>query len=317
MLKGVKVKDFYLQAKSKIPIEIVAENGGMWRMVYETTVNRPALAIAGFYEHFAHRRIQVLGMAEYDFLASKNESEQKDCFRQLFGKKIPCLVLCRNKRAYPEMLEIARQYRIPIFRTPLITREFINSATLVMENIAAPTQHIQGTMVDIKGMGVLIEGVSGIGKSEAAITLVMRGHSLVSDDVTIIKRTGERTLIGYAPEAIRYHLELRGVGIIHVPSLFGIGSVCDEKQLDMIVSLKKSDDAENIENRDISMAQKTRVILGVNVPYITLPVAAGRELANMIEVAALNAKLLKLGHDAAKELDAKLMKRLLEKGKEA
>ncbi len=315
MSKGVKVKEFYLQARGKIPIEILAENGGMGRIIQETTVNRPALAIAGFYEHFAHRRIQVLGMAEYDFLASKNEHQRKECFRELLSKRIPCLVLCRNKKAYPELLEMAKRYRIPIFRTPLITREFINSATLVMENIAAPTQYVQGTMVDIKGMGVLIEGVPGIGKSEAAITLVMRGHALVADDVTIIKRTGERTLIGYAPETTRYHLELRGVGIIHVPSLFGVGSVCDEKQLDMIVTLKRSDDIENIENRDISMAQKTRVLLGVNVPHIVLPVAAGRELANMIEVAALNHKLLKLGHDAAKELDVKLMKHLLERGK--
>lgn len=249
------------------------------------------------------------------FLESKTKEERMECFRKLFERHIPCIVVCRNKKIYPEMIEVAKNYHVPILRTSLITREFINLATVVMENLAAPTIKIPGTMIDIKGMGVLIEGEPGIGKSEAAITLVMRGYALVSDDVTVLKRTGERTLIGYSPEVTKYHLELRGVGIIHVPSLFGVGSVTDEKQLDLIVTLKKSDDMENIINRDISMAHKSRIILGVSIPHITIPVAPGRELANMIEVATLNERLIRLGHDAAKELDIKLMERLAAKRK--
>ncbi len=301
---AITVSDFFKSAGEKTSIELVAGEAGLSRLIHEPAINRPGLALAGFFRHFPFRRIQVLGMAENEYLAKMPQAQRSASLRTLFEKHIPCLVVSRNRKVLPEVLDLSSEFKVPLLRTPLITGVFINMATLIMEHLSAPRLIVQGTMLDIMGVGVLIEGRPGIGKSESALSLVERGHSLVSDDVTVLRKVNERTIMGASSATTRYHIEIHGLGIIHVPSLFGVASVKDEDILDLIVTLRKADEVEDCELGVVSLK---RDLLGVEVPVVTIPVAPGRVLADVIEVATLNEKLKRLGHDAAKELDQKLM----------
>lgn len=301
---AISVKDFFQAVSDKTPLGMVDGNKGLARIIHDPAIHRPGLALAGFFRHFAYRRVQVIGMAEHDYLASLSRARRYVALRGLFNRHIPCLVICRNRKPCPEIVEISRIYRVPVFRSPMITGAFINAATLIMENLFSPTLTVQGTMVDIRGIGVLIEGRPGIGKSEVALALIVRGYSLVADDLTILRRHDDRTIVAGSSPVTRYHMELRGLGIIHVPSLFGVASVREEKNLDLIVTLRK---VNELEDQGLGMVPASRNVLGVTLPHITVPVAPGRELAHIIEVASMNEKLKHLGHDAAKELDEKLM----------
>lgn len=309
---AVTVRRFHEDACDKCKLELVGGEKGLDRVIREPAINRPGLALAGFLRHFAFRRIQVLGMAENEYLLSLPPARRNAGLRRLFESRIPCVVVTRNRAVLPEISALAREFNVPLFRSPLVTGPFINAATLAMERLAAPCTTRQGTMVDILGIGVLIEGKPSIGKSEAALALVERGHSLVADDLVLF-RLAEHGVIGAALPATRYHIEIRGLGIIHVPSLFGVSSVREEKSLDLVVTLK---DIGEVENSGGGHEPKFCELLGVKIPSITVSVASGRELGNIINVAALNEKLKKLGHDAAKELDeglmAKMSKRALE-----
>ncbi|MDO9541740.1 MAG: HPr(Ser) kinase/phosphatase [Kiritimatiellia bacterium] len=299
----ITVKDFIDAAKEKTFLEVVTGEIGLSRIIHESAIHRPGLALAGCFEHFAFRRIQVLGLAEMEYLATMPAKNRRASLSRLFGQHIPCMVVCRNRKIHPEFLELARRFKIAVLRTPMITGKFVNAATLIMEKLMSPSITMQGTVVDIMGMGVMIEGKPGIGKSEAALVLVIRGYSLVADDLTILHRLDPRTIIASSVPITRYHLGIRGLGIIHIPSLFGVASVRNEKNLDLIVTLK---DAEQFAGEGIESPGQWRDILGVQIPNIVIPVAPGRDLSSIIEVAALNEKLKHLGHDAAKELDEKI-----------
>jgi len=300
---AVTVKDFIDAAKEKTFLEMVTGGMGLGRIIHESAIHRPGLALDGFFEHFAFRRIQVLGMAEMEFLAAMPAKHRRASLRRLFEHHIPCIVICRNRKIHPEIMELARHFKTAVLRTPMITGKFVNTATLYMESLMAPSVTIQGTVVDIKGIGVMIEGKPGIGKSEAALGLVIRGYSLVADDLTIMHRIDQRTIVATSVPITRYHLEIRGLGIIHIPSLFGVAAVRNEKNLDLIVTLKHFD---QFAGEGIGSSGLKRDILGVQIPNLVIPVAPGRDLATIIEVAALNETLKRLGHDAAKELDEKI-----------
>lgn len=301
----VTVDDFLKAAKARLEVELVAGAGGVGRRIDEAAMNRPGLALTGFYQYFAPRRIQILGHAEMAYLAALSETERYDRLKQLFSHHIPCVVVTRRHRVLPELLKLAEEFRVAVLRTPLITKNFINGATLVMEDLTAPRMVMQGTMVEILGVGVLLVGRAGIGKSETALALIKKGHCLVSDDVTSLRVSNAGGLIGAPVGVTRYHMEIRGLGIIHVPSLFGVSAVRNEKQLDLVISLC-SPEAVVSEDRSGQISQ-VRNILGVNVTSIEIPVAPGRDVANIVEVAALDQLLKRLGHDAAKELDEKLI----------
>lgn len=301
----VTVREFLQECRGKIPLEPISGNRGLARQIAEPTINRPGLALTGIYRHFPFKRIQVLGMAEMEYLAGLTQRSRQAVISSLFQKRIPCVVLTRNRRVPPEILSASERHRVPVLRTSLITWNFINSATAVMEGLMSPRLVMQGTMVDIMGIGVLMEGKPRVGKSEAALALIQRGYSLVADDIVVLHHANPGSLMASAKPATRYHIEIRGLGIIHVPSLFGVASVRDEKTLDLIVTLCR---IEEVEVDGLGLTPQTRTLLGVPIPHITLPVAPGRELANLVEVATLNEKLKRLGHDAAKELDDKLMR---------
>lgn len=310
---AVTVTDFYQEACQKDPMALVAGKRGLSKHIAEPAINRPGLALAGFFRHFAFRRIQVLGMAESEYLATLKDGQRRSVLRTLFQSHIPCLVVTRNRKVLPEIIDLADELDVPIMRSRLITGVFINMATMVMEKLMAPRIVVQGTMMDIMGVGVLIEGEPGIGKSEAALSLIERGHAIVADDVTVLRRVNDWTIIGSSAPVTRYHIEIHGLGIIHVPSLFGVASVKDEEALDMIVTLRKAD---KIQDCELGVTSQSRNVMGVDVPVVTIPVAPGRGLADVIEVATLNRKLKRLGHDAAKELDQKLISAMSKRTKQ-
>ncbi len=301
----VSVADFIEAGRAKLELELVGGKAGLSQVIEEASVNRPGLALTGFFQYFAHRRIQVLGHAEHAYLSSLDDTERATRIRGIFERHIPCVVVTRNRRPLPEVLAFGEEFGIPVLRCPMITGNFINAATLMMEDLRAPQTTMHGTMVEILGIGVLITGKAGIGKSETALELVRKGYSLVADDLTAIRMDSSGALMASSLDITRYHMELRGLGIIHVPSLFGVAAVRERKKLDMVVALERVSEENSAGSQDQDVGAMN--ILGVDVPRVTIPVAPGRNIAHVVEVAALDQKLKRLGHDAAKELDAKLI----------
>jgi HPr kinase/phosphorylase len=310
---AITLKELLDSGEERLSLELVWGNAHLGRLVEENAINRPGLALTGFFQYFAQRRLQVFGLAEFTYLKSLRSEERELRLRALFEKNIPAIVMSRNRNPLPELRALAEEYKIPLLRTSMITSHFINECTLVIEELTAPHDRVQGTMLEIMGIGVLLQGPAGIGKSETALSLIGRGYSLVADDVTEMVRTGGR-IMAYAHEMTRYHMEIRGVGIVHVPSLFGVAAIRRDAMLNLVINLHPYlNDAE--EERTGLQAQEIE-ILGVKVPYLALPVRSGRDMANIVEAAALNYKLKLLGHDAAKELDEKLIGQFLRKAGE-
>jgi len=311
---GVRVADLLDAGSDRLKLEVVAGNAGVGHMIREGTINRPGLGLAGFFKYFPQHRIQVIGLAEHCYLESLTTVERAERSEALFAQRVPCVVFTRGKRVHPEIMELAEKYRVPVLRTPLITKHFVNAATIVMENLRAPRTKLQGTMVEIMGIGVLMEGRSGLGKSDTALALVRRGHSLVADDITAVRRDTAGSIIASPVKVTQYHMDIRGLGIIHVPSLFGVASVREEKKLDLVVTLCGPGDNPTAE--DTPGTRHTREILGMSIPQVFVVVEVGRDISNIVETAALNMKLRRLGHDAEKELDEQLMA-LLSRGRDA
>src|SRR5438876_1650493 len=301
----VTVESFYNSHAEKLQMKLEGPRVGFHRKIREPTINRPGLALAGFYTYFAEKRVQVFGAAENSYLKSLAPKVRLKRFRDLCAQKIPCIVVSRGFHLDPPLLAAAAEEKIAIFRTPMITMKFINAATIALEVDFSPTVTEFGSMVDILGVGVLIRGVSGIGKSESVLQLIERGYSLVADDVTRITSLEGRELMATAPELTRYHMEVRGIGIINVASVFGIGAIRVEKRLDLVVTLKDWNEMEEVDR--IGLDRELYEILKIKVPHVTIPVRPGRDLARLIEVAAMDQKLKSLGSNAALEFNTKLL----------
>ncbi len=242
----VTVESFYNSHAEKLQMKLDGPRVGFHRKIREPTINRPGLALSGFYTYFAEKRVQVLGAAEHSYLKSLAPRARVRRFRALCARKIPCLVVSRGFHLDPSLLAVAAEENIAVFRTPMITMKFINAATIALEVDFSPTVTEFGSMVDILGVGVLIRGASGIGKSECVLGLIERGYSLVADDVTRITSLEGRELMATAPNLTRNHIEVRGIGIINVAAVFGIGSIRIEKRLDLVVTLKDWQDMDAV-----------------------------------------------------------------------
>jgi HPr kinase/phosphorylase len=301
----VTVESFYNSHAEKLQMKLDGPRVGFHRKIREPTINRPGLALSGFFSYFAEKRVQVLGAAESTYLKSLPGKVRVKRFRDLCAKKIPCLVISRGFHLDPAMLAVAAEEKIAVFRTPMITMKFINAATIALEVDFSPTVTEFGSMVDILGIGVLIRGASGIGKSECVLGLIERGYSLVADDVTRITSLEGRELMATAPELTRNHMEVRGIGIINIANIFGIGSIRIEKRLDLVVTMKDWQELEEVDR--IGLDQEFYEILGLPVPHVTIPVRPGRDIARLIEVAAMDQKLKGLGQNSAVEFNTKLL----------
>jgi len=296
---------FYNSHAEKLQMKLEGPRVGFHRKIREPTINRPGLALSGFFSYFAEKRVQVLGAAENTYLKSLSEKVRVQRFRDLCAKKIPCLVISRGAHLDPALLATATEEKIAVFRTPMITMKFINAATIALEVDFSPTVTEFGSMVDILGVGVLIRGASGIGKSECVLGLIERGYSLVADDVTRITSLEGRELMATAPELTRNHMEVRGIGIINVANIFGIGSIRVEKRLDLVVTLQDWEELDEVDR--IGLDQEFYEILNLQVPHVTIPVRPGRDIARLIEVAAMDQKLKGLGRNSAVEFNRKLL----------
>lgn len=304
----VTVERFYTQHASNLEMKLVAGAGGLKRIIREPTVNRPGLALAGFTKYFASKRVQVIGSAESTFLKSLSADERVRRYTDLFAFKIPCIVYSRNLHPDKLLLQAAEKADVPVFKTPLITMKFINLATLSLEMLFAPHGTEMGSMVDVLGVGVIIKGESGIGKSECVLALIERGYSLVSDDITKVTLVDGREVMGTGSEVTRNLMEVRGIGIINVAAMFGVKSIRTEKRVDLVVSLRAWNEVPDVDR--LGMEDEFVAVLGVDIPHITIPVRPGRDLARLIEVAAFQTKLKSSGYNPAKELDDRLIARM-------
>ncbi|HET7537061.1 MAG TPA: HPr(Ser) kinase/phosphatase, partial [Candidatus Didemnitutus sp.] len=253
----------------------------------------------------ANKRIQVLGAAEMTYLKTLTQRQQIEIFSEMAKRGIPCIVLTRNYHATHPMIAVAEEMKLPIFRTPLITMNFVNAATLCIDNEFAPSGTEHATTLDIKGIGVMIRGDSGIGKSECALALIERGHSLVADDLTCIRLLDERELSASSRSLNRGYMECRGIGIINIAEMFGVKSIRLEKRIDLVVSLREWT-PEVVEERT-GLEENFYQILGIKVPHIEFYVRPGRDIARLIEVAAMVQALKIMGHDPAKDFNDRLI----------
>lgn len=301
----ITVGEFYTRHSEALQIKLAGPAVGFERKIREPTINRPGLALSGFYNYFAEKRMQVLGSAELAYLKSLEIEGARERIRSLCSRRIPCLVISRSAKLSKVLMDEAADAGIAVFRTPMITMKFINAATIALETDFSPSCSEYGSMVDIMGIGTMIRGSSGIGKSECVLGLIERGHSLVSDDITRLRAIEGRELIGTAPDLTRYHMEVRGLGIINVTSIFGIGGIRTEKRLDLIVTLKDWQELEEVDR--VGLEREYYEVLGILVPHVTIPVRMGRDLARLVEVAALDQKLKSMGQNSAVEFNQRLL----------
>src|SRR6516162_3074398 len=284
-LPFIPVGEFYTRHADPLQLKLVGPALGFERKIREPTINRPGLALSGFFTYFAAKRIQVLGNAEVSYLKSLQQIEQQERCLQLCRQHVPCIIVSRNLPIPKALADSAGELAIAIFRTPMVTMRFINAATIGLEMDFAPTTTEHGSMVDIMGVVAMIRGSSGVGKSEC----VLDG----------------RELVGTAPDLTRYHMEVRGLGIINVASIFGVGSIRIEKRLDLVVTLRDWQELEEVDR--IGLEQEFYEILDIRIPHITIPVRTGRDLARLVEVAALDQKLKGLGQNSAVEFNQRLL----------
>lgn len=303
--QAVTVEQFYTENSASLGLRLIAGAVGLKRVIREPTVNRPGLALAGFTKYFAKHRIQVIGAAEYTFLKSLSPEEREQRYQLILASKIPCIVYSRSLRPDRMLLKMAEAADIAVFSSPLITMKFINVATIALENLFAARGSEMGSMVDILGVGVIIKGESGIGKSECVLALIERGYSLVADDITRVMLLDGKDVMGSCSELTRNHMEVRGIGIINVAMMFGIKSIRAEKRVDLVVSLRSWNEVPDVDR--LGLEDEYVKILDVNVPHITIPVRPGRDIARLVEVAAFQTKLKASGYNPARELNERLL----------
>lgn len=303
------LRAFVAEGAERLRMEVVVGGDGLEHEVLEPMCNRPGLALTGFYGFFAWRRIQVIGQAEQAYLDSLAPDVRLARVKALFDRGAYCLIFACGIEVPAVLASLAESAGVVVCRTELLTRIFFHQATFVLEKLRVPKMRLYGTTVEVAGLGVMLEGAPGLGKSETALGLIKHGNALVADDLTCLRKdVAANRLFAAASPATRNYMEIRGIGIIHVPSVFGVTAVRAEKELDLVVTLKSMKETEGELDRT-GEERRTRTILGVEVPQITIPVAAGRDLVNLVETAAQQYKLLAAGHDAVKALDAQLCAR--------
>ena len=279
--------------------------------IISAEINRPALQLTGYLEHFANERVQIIGYVEYTYLLHLDREEKLKAFERFVSSKIPCIVFTTMTEPDEDMLALAEKYKVPTLVSERTTSNFMAEIIRWMNVQLAPCISIHGVLVDVYGEGILIMGESGIGKSEAALELVKRGHRLVSDDVVEIRKVSDETLVGSAPDITRHFIELRGIGIIDVKTLFGVGSVKSTQSIDLVIQLEEWDRDKEYDR--LGLEQKYTEFLGNRVARHEIPVRPGRNLALIVEAAAMNHRQKKMGYNAAQELYNRVQANMMKK----
>jgi HPr kinase/phosphorylase len=305
-MTGITVGTFLQEKNEDLKLELLAGVEGLQRPIKVSEVNRPGLAFSGYFEHFPAERTQIIGMSEYAFLSALPPERQIDVLEKVFSfPDIPCCILTRSLEPTSELVQTTQKFRVPLLRTSLRSSQLMGELIFYLEDKMAPSTNVHGVLVSVYGLGVLIVGNAGIGKSECALELVKRNHMLVADDVVEIFQRSGGLLVGRGEEIIRHHMEVRGLGIIDVRSLFGIGFILDESRIELVIKLEEW--KANQEYERSGLEEHTTSILDVKVPEIILPVGPGRNLAVLVEIASLNQRLKNKGHYTAQELNQRLI----------
>jgi HPr kinase/phosphorylase len=306
-VSSISVGEFFERHGAGLSLELIGPKVGFEREIREPAINRPGLALAGFFTYFANKRIQVIGNSELSYLRKLDPILRVKRFRLLCKQKIPCMIVARGHKMSEELHEVAEQADIAVFSAPMVTMKFLNSATIILEHEFAESTSLHGCMVDFRGVGTLIMGKSGSGKSETAIGLLERGGALVADDLVRITNLGGE-LICSAPDLARGYIEMRGIGIINAANLYGLSAIRPEKRLDLVVTLRPEADLNKVDR--LGIRRKAYKLLGVGTPHVEIPIAAGRDTARLVAVAALDLQLRRLGYDMADEFNQRLLAKM-------
>lgn len=291
------VKDFDL--------EVVYDSGDIdQRRISVADLTRPGLQLAGYYDHFGPDRMQLVGNMEFAYLEHLTSDDRRKSLRDLFAKDIPALIITRDHEAHRELLEEAEAAKIPVFRTKEATSDFSSELIKYLKLELAPRVSMHGVLVEVNGEGILILGESGVGKSETALELIKRGHRLIADDQVEVRKVSETTLLGSAPEVIRHLIEIRGIGILDIKQLYGVSSVKTTESIDFVINLELWDEKKTYDR--LGLSEETTEILGIKIPSITIPVGPGRNLAIIVEAAAINYRVKEMGYNAAADLVARV-----------
>ncbi len=305
-MAGITVGSLLQEKSEDLKLELLAGVEGLARTIKVSEINRPGLVFTSFFDHFPAERIQIIGLGEYAYLQSLPLEKQTETLEKVFAyPDVPCMILTRNLDPLPEMLRIHQKYKIPLLRTSMVPSQLTGELIFYLEDEMAPSTRLHGVLVSVYGLGVLLIGNAGIGKSECALELVKRGHMLVADDVVEIRQRSGGILIGQGEEIVRHHMEVRGLGIIDVRSLFGIGFILDESRIELVIRLEDWD--ANMEYERVGLEEHYTTILDIKVPEIVFPVRPGRNLAVLVEIASLNQRLKNKGHYTAQQLNQRLI----------
>ena len=296
----VKVQDFI----KTLNLQVLSPTSREEWDIPSVELNRPGLQFVGFYEHFAFERPQVVGLVEMTYLESLSEEDRRARLEQYFSYPIPCVIFCRGMMPTSDIVALAKEHDVALLRSEEMTTKFTVNAMNYLNRVLAPRSTLHGVLVDVYGVGILITGESGVGKSETALELVKRGHQLVADDVVDISKVNDKRLVGESPETIRHFMEIRGIGIIDIRAMYGIGSVMMSRSIDLVIHLEHWKEKKAYDR--LGLSEDFTTIMDVRIPQVVLPVRPGRNLAIIIEVAARNFSLKRMGYSAAKELDRRL-----------
>lgn len=287
-----------------LELEIIYEADGMERVkISASEVNRPGLPLAGYMDVFAYDRLQIIGKVEWCYCNSLDYELRFKRFEQLFSYPIPAIIFSRGLEVFPEVIELAQKYNRTVLKTEITTTKLVNRLINYLDYVLAPEMIVHGVLVEVYGLGILITGESGVGKSETALELIKRGHRLVADDVVEIKKV-EGELRGQSPEVVRYFMEIRGIGILDIERLYGVGAIKSEEFIDLVIELEFWDSKKEYDR--LGLDEVYIELLGEKVPKLTIPVRPGRNIAMIVEVAARNARQKMLGYNAAEELSKKI-----------
>lgn len=305
IVESIEVNLFYEKFKDNLKLTLEAGDEGLKKVISEKSINRPGIALSGFLESFAAQRIQLFGAGEMAYMKTLSHADQEDILLKFAEREIPCIVVSRDLEPTRIMIEVANRYDIALFSTPMSSKDIVTTATVLLEYEFAPMVTEHGTMLDIKGIGTFLRGKSGVGKSECALALIERGHSLVADDLTYIRLINEKELLANSSELNRGYMECRGIGIINVGDLFGVRNVRLEKRIDLVITFEEWS-PEHDEDRT-GLEESYFNILGIDVPHIEIYIRPGRDLARLVEVAAMVRAARIMGHDSATEFNERLI----------
>ena len=303
--RPLTVAEVYESCEKSFQFELLAGGEGMQSTIETSEINRPGLALAGFYEMFSSDRLQLIGLTECAFLRNLEPAAREEAIRKTLGFSIPAVILTSSETPAPELITVCNDRNIPLLRTSALTSTIASSLHRYLERRLAPSWTVHGVMLDVFGMGVLIQGKSGVGKSECGLELIERGHRLIADDVVVVRRVNNSILLAETSPNIGYHMELRGIGIIDIELLYGVRAVRDISKISLRVFMEPWDSAKEYER--LGLEERASVLFDCKIPEYVLPVEPGRNIAKLVEVAALMQRLEEQGINVAKEFDRRII----------